>query len=195
MTSALHRIAGDLDRASLYECADRVDRVWHRVAQFGYMTNHFNVPIQDRVIPWKETGTEAEDADSDFWKHPRHRPSDMEETGDNPADKGINESATTKVDAPKSKLDALRAVLHDLGGTMRELTPKDEEPATPFNMDDRDPSKGGSEFDINADGAVGFQYVHHDSQSAGMVGLDKFEEKAQMMQNLQSPYSKLLPQR
>lgn len=162
-----------LDKLGQHAEADTVDRVLFRLSQYAG-PSHLNIPMQGRMQPYKQHETELEDLERERHKHPRLRPTEMVDDGDTPSDKGLDDP--DKVKQPKPK-----------------VAPDDRE--TIFGLDDEDPDKGGDIFRMHDQGTAGFGFITHDSQSAGMVGTERFEmDKRDQLRNPADRYKLLMPQ-
>jgi hypothetical protein len=165
--------ASRLDAIGRHSEADAVDNVLFRLSQYAGPW-HLNVPMQGRMQPYKEHQTELDDLERERQHHPRLRPTEMVDDGDTPEDKGLDDP--DKVKQPKPKVN-----------------PDDED--TIFGLHDEDPEKGGDIFRMHDQGTLGFGFVTHDSQSAGMVGTERFEmDKRDQLRNPADRYKLLMPQ-
>lgn len=173
LNTRLAQAASRLDALGRHEEADAVDGVLFRLSQYAGPW-HLNVPLKGRMQPYKEHETELEDLERERMKHPRLRPTEMVDDGDGPEDKGM--------DDPEKPRPAKPAV-------------SDDDAETIFGLDDEDPARGGDIFRMHDEGTLGFGFVTHDSQSAGMVGEDRFTmEKRDQLRNPADRYKLLMPQ-
>ncbi|MBS1722385.1 MAG: hypothetical protein JSS66_05200 [Armatimonadetes bacterium] len=141
-----------------------------------------NIPMEGRMQPYdRYHEKELDGVEQDRVKHPRLRPTDYVDDGLMPEDLGKEDDLTPE-EAAKRK---------------HGLSDEDEEgDSTIFNMDDKDPAKGGDIFRMHDQGTAGWGFVTHAPDSAGMVGLDRFtwENKRDMYDNASDKYKLLLPQ-
>lgn len=170
------RLASAYDAHGQCEAADILDAAMIRVAQATGPFN-MNTPMQGRMQPYdRYHEKELDGVERDREKHPRLRPTDYVEDGDNEfEDIGKDEVVPT---TPKRK----------------KFKKPDSE--TIFSMDDTDPKKGGNPFRMHEKGTAGWGFITYDPTSAGMSGLDKFtwENKRGIYDNASDRYKLLLPQ-
>jgi hypothetical protein len=174
--SQITRLASVYDMHNYHESADILDAILVRIAQSTGPFN-MNIPMEGRMQKYdRYHEKELDGVERDREKHPRLRPTDFIDDGTTDQDAGKDEVA---VDEENTRIKFKK--------------PEDE---TIFEMDDKDPGKGGNMFRMHDKGTAGWGFITHAPDSAGMSGLDRFtwENKRGIYDNPSDKYKLLLPQ-
>jgi hypothetical protein len=142
-------MAQKMDEYGLYRVADRLTNIAHRVyAQYSPGYQNMNLPMETRVIPFKEMEQEYKDVAEDRFKYnPRlvPKPSEQQDPGD----------------------------LKDIYGDEEEQTQQDN--GTVFDLNRSKKSTGPSIFSINGEPLSGITQRMYDPKGAGYMGIEHFE--------------------